>query len=147
MNITSILSKAGTYYLAAAMLLISLSCNRTDMKKTSEQPLLSKQQVEEILLEIYVIEGKARVLIYKEHADKVRLLLNYEMKSLFERYNTNYRQFFGSYSYYMADASVSKKMMSDITNRLIVLEAEQIEKNKLVDSLKNNKLIDSLTIK
>ena len=129
------------------MLLISLSCNRTDIKKTSEQPLLSKQQVEEILLEVYVIEGKARVLIYKEHADKVRLLLNYEMKSLFERYNTNYKQFFDSYSYYMANASVSKKMMSDITNRLIVLEAEQIEKNKLVDSLKNIKLIDSLTIK
>ena len=145
MNITNTLSKIGKYYLAAAMLLISFSCNRTDIEK-SEQPLLSKAQVEEILLEIYVIEGKARVLIYKEHVDKVRMLLNYEMKSLFERYNTNYKQFFDSYSYYMANASVSKKMMSDITNRLIVLEAEQIEKNKLVDSLKNIKLIDSLTV-
>ena len=127
------------------MLLFSFSCSRIAVKKPFEQALLSKEQVEEMLFDIYLIEGKARVMIYNESAERVRLLVNYEMKKMFERYNTSYQQFTESYSYYMGDESVSQKMVSNITNRLIVLEAEQTKKNKLVDSFKR-KSIDSLHI-
>ena len=131
--------------------ILFFSCSRTAVKKPSEQPLLGVQVVEEMLLEIHLIEGKARVLIYSESAEKVKSLLNYEMKNLFERYNTTYKQFTESYSYYMGDASVSKKMMSDITNRLIVMEAKQTKNKKLEDLsssismiLLNKTAIDSL---
>jgi hypothetical protein len=125
--------------MAATLLFISSSCNRTEVGKPSGN-LLNKQQVEELLLEVYFIESKARVLIYNESAEKVKMQLNYEMKTLFERYNTSYQQFVNSYSYYMGDASVSKKMIADITNKLIVLETEQTKNNKSADSLFNNKL-------
>lgn len=116
-------------------ILLFISCDRTNMKKPSEH-LLSRQQVEEMLQEVYLIESKANVLIFNLPTDSVRMLLNYEMKSLFKQYNTTYTQFKDSYSYYMGNASVSKKMVADITNRLIVLEAEQQAKVK-----------DSLTVK
>jgi hypothetical protein len=111
------------------IILLLLSCNRTGMKKPSEH-LLSKKEMEEMLLKIYIIEAKANVLIFNIPVDSVKMLLNYEMKNLFKQYNTTYTQFKDSYSYYMGNAAVSKKMVADITNRLIVLEAEQVEKQK-----------------
>jgi len=117
--------------IAAMLIFISFSCNRADV-----QDILSKQQVEDILLEIFLIDTKAKVIIFNEPADKVRMQLNYDMKNLFEQYNTNYEQFMGSYSHYMKDASISKNMMSNITNRLIVLEAKHTGNIKLIDSLR-----------
>jgi len=125
--------------ITVVVLCLFLSCHRNDVKKPSGH-LLSKQQVEEMLLEIHIIEGKARVIIYNESSEKVRLVLNYEMKKLFERYHTNYQQFTDSYAYYMSDAAVSKKMIADITNKLIVLQTEQSKNNTLTDTLYNDKL-------
>jgi hypothetical protein len=96
------------------------------------------------------------VLIYTEPSEKVRQVLNYEMKKMFERYGITYPQFLESYSYYMGDAVVSKKIISNITNKLIVLEAEH-SKNKLSNSrnyeyfkqyftYKTNKITNTLMI-
>ena len=127
--------KSGRFFLIMIILLGSfVACNRTAMKKPSVG-LLSKQLVEDILIEIYLLEGRTKVIVYYESTEKARMRLNYEIKKIFEHYNTNYKQFVDSYSYYMGNAAISKKMMSDLTNRLIVLEAEQTENTKLIDSL------------
>jgi len=120
------------------------SCNRTELKKPSEH-LLSKQQMEEMLQEVYLIEAKTNVLIFNIPVDSVKMLLNYEMKSLLKQYNATYTQFKDSYSYYMGNADVSKKMVADITNRLIVLEAEIKDSAvmKTSDDVVNNWYADS----
>ena len=122
---------------SCVFVLLLFSCNRTGMKKPSEH-LLSRQQVEEMLQEVYLIESKANVLIYNFPTDSVRMLLNYEMKNLFKQYNTTYTQFKDSYSYYMGNAAVSKKMVADITNRLIVLEAQQVEQQAKKEEKQEN---------
>lgn len=125
--------RSALYLTAIIFVSISFSCHRGDGKKQTN--LLSKQVVEDILLEIYLIEAKAKVIIFNEPADKIRTELNHEMKNLFQQYNTNYEQFINSYSYYMSDSKISKKMMSDITNRLIVMEAKYTGNTKLIDTL------------
>ncbi len=121
-------------FLPLIFLVCISSCNRTAVQKPSET-LLSKQVVEEILVEIYLIEGKMKVLIYNESAEKIRIQVNDEMKNLFKRYNTNYKQYTESYSYYMGDASVSKEMMSDVIDRLVFLQTEQVGNANPKDSL------------
>jgi len=118
--------------LFAVCCLLLVSCNRTGMGKPSER-LLSKQEVEDMVLEIYLIEAKSSVLVFNMPLDSVRVQLNYEMKDLFKRYNTTYTQFKSSYLYYMGNASVSKKMIANITNRLIVLETEQTKNDKPIN--------------
>ena len=121
------------YLITIIFVCISFSCQRGDEKKQSN--LLSKQVVEDILLEIYLIEAKAKIIIFNQSTDKIRMELNHDMKNLFKKHNTNYEQFINSYSYYMSDGKISKKMMSDITNRLILMEAKYTGNTKLIDSL------------
>ena len=126
--------RVGKYLIVAFFVCISFSCNRFNLFESSNS-FLSKEQVEDILLEIYLIEAKAKVMIFSEPAEKVRIQVNRDMQHLFEHNNITYKQFIDSYSHYMKDVATSKKMMTNITNRLIVLEAKHTGNIKLIDSL------------
>jgi hypothetical protein len=130
--------RRGIYYSGYIILLsLSVACQHSNTMLKPTGTLLENQDVENILLELYLIDGQARVRIYNEPVNKIREWLNSEMKNTFKQHNTTYKQFTDSYSYYMANAETSKKMMTNVINRLIKMQAEQVETNRKIDSVTN----------
>ncbi|MDR0604951.1 MAG: DUF4296 domain-containing protein [Bacteroidales bacterium] len=132
---TGLFKSGKQYILTIFFVLVLVSCHYTPLQK-QEKPPLDKQLVENILIEMYLLEGKVRVYIYHETPEELKIRVSNEINQLFERYNITYKQFTDSYSYYMSDdAETAKKIMSDITNKLIMLQTEQTNKTKQVDTL------------
>lgn len=132
--------KAGRKYIlwTVFLVLVLCSCEHIPLQK-KEKPPLDKQTMEDILTEMYLLEGKIRVYIYHESPDSLKIRVSKEMSQLFTRYNTTYKQFTDSYLFYMGeDAEIAKKIMSNITNRLILLETEQKNNTKQLDTLNNH---------
>jgi hypothetical protein len=75
-------------------------------------------------------EGEMKVLIFNHPIEELKIWMNTKMEQLFKQYHTDYYQFTESFTYYMSDTKTSKKIMEDVTNRLIKLQTEQTEKDK-----------------
>jgi hypothetical protein len=119
---------------------VLFSCNHPLLQKQGKPPL-DKQTVENILIEMYLLEGKIRVYLYQETPENLKIWVNSEINKLLKKYNITYKQFTDSYSCYMGDdAKTAKEMMSNITNRLIILETELKRNTKQTDSLNNQKI-------
>jgi hypothetical protein len=110
--------------------MLLFSCNSSLSVPKPEEPLLEQQTVEDIILEFYLIDAEAKIRIYNEPVTMIRTDLNNRMTALFKQHNTNYKQFTSSYVYYMSDADVAGKIMSNVVNRLIKLQTEQQRKEK-----------------
>jgi hypothetical protein len=131
------LFQLGKRYILTIFLVVALlSCNYNRPQKQEKLPL-DKQLVEDILIEMYLLEGKVSVFyIYQETPEELKIRVSNEINQLFKRYNISYKQFTDSYSYYVGgNAETAKKLMSDITNKLIVLQTEQMNSIKQVDTL------------
>jgi hypothetical protein len=134
---SGILKSGKPFLLTIFLTFVMSSCNNIHLQKTEKQ-YIDKQIMKDILIEMYLLEGKIKVYIYHETPDKLKIRVSDEINSLFKRYNITYKQFTDSYSYYMGDdAETAKKIMSDITNQLIVLQTEQMRNIKQVDTLNN----------
>jgi hypothetical protein len=131
-------TRRSPFLLTVLFIFILFSCDYIPLQK-KEKPPLDKQTIEDILTEMYLLEGKIRIYMYHETPDSLKIWVNNEMSQLFKRYNTTYKQFTNSYLSYMGDDSeVAKKIMSNITNRLILLETEQKKNTKQLDTLNNH---------
>jgi len=73
-----------------------------------------------------------RVRIVNEPLDELKIWVNVEMNNLFKKHNVDYNQFEDSYIYYMTDKKTSKKIMENTVNRLVKLQAEQVQTIKQV---------------
>ncbi|MDR1878531.1 MAG: DUF4296 domain-containing protein [Bacteroidales bacterium] len=117
-------------YILSCCAMLLFSCNSSLSVPKPEEPLLEQQTVEDIILEFYLIDAEAKIRIYNEPVTMIRTDLNNRMTALFKQHNTNYKQFTSSYVYYMSDADVAGKIMSNVVNRLIKLQTEQQRKEK-----------------
>jgi hypothetical protein len=132
---TGLFKSGKQYILTVFFAFVLVSCHYTPLQK-QHSPHLDKQLVEDILIEMYLLEGKIRVYIYHETPEELKVRVSDEINQLFKRYNITYKQFTDSYSYYMGDdAETAKKIMSNITNKLIVLQTEQTNNIKQVNTL------------
>ncbi|MDR2409692.1 MAG: DUF4296 domain-containing protein [Bacteroidales bacterium] len=132
---TGLFNSGKQYLLTIFLVFVLVSCHNTHLRK-QEKASLDKQLVEDILIEMYLLEGKIRVYLYHETPEELKIRVNNEINQLCKRYNITYKQFTDSYAYYMGDdAETAKKMMSDITNKLIMLQTEQMNNTKQTDTL------------
>jgi hypothetical protein len=100
------------------------SCKNT--KQSPPANILPKATVEDILLEMCLIDGEMKVLIFNYPIEELKIFMNVRMEQLFTQYHTDYNQFTESYTYYMSDIKTSKQMLEDVTNRLIKRQTEEI---------------------
>lgn len=102
--------------------------------KTSSPPkdILPKHVVENILVEMCLIEGEMKVLVFNHSIEELKVRMSTQIDEVFEEYNTDYENFTESFSYYMSDNKSSKKIMEDVTNRLIKLQTEETGKKIMV---------------
>jgi hypothetical protein len=135
---TRLLKTGKQFLLAILFIVVFSSCNHTRPQKLENLPM-KEQLIEDILVEMYLLEGKTKVYLYQTTPDSLKVWVNNEVEQLFKRYNTNYKQFSDSYFHYMGDALMSKKIMTNVTNRLILLQTEQIGNSKQIDSLNKKK--------
>ena len=113
------------------IILFFISCNN---KSTIVPPenLISKETVEDVLVEMYLIEAEMRVRIVNEPLSDLNIWINIEMNNLFKKHNITYQQYADSYTYHMTDKKNSKKTMENAVNRLVKLQAEQVKTIKQV---------------
>jgi hypothetical protein len=100
------------------------------MNKASSPPkhILPKHVMEDILVEMCLIEGEMKVLVFTYPIEDLKTRMNTKMEDVFKENNTNYDNFTESFSYYMSDSKSSKKIMENVTNRLIKLQTEETGK-------------------
>ena len=113
------------------IILFFISCNNKSTIALPEN-LVSKEIIEDVLVEMYLIEAEMRVRIVNEPLDELKIWVNVEMNNLFKKHNVDYNQFEDSYIYYMTDKKTSKKIMENTVNRLVKLQAEQVQTIKQV---------------
>ncbi len=116
--------KIRTFFIISLLCLSVFSCENTS-STTPPENILTKETVENILLEMYLIEGEIKVLIHNHSIEELKIWMNIKMEELYKEYHTDYSQFTESFTYYMSDTKISKKIMEDVTNRLIKLQTEQ----------------------
>ncbi|MBO4581269.1 MAG: DUF4296 domain-containing protein [Bacteroidales bacterium] len=126
------------YTVILFLLLISsgISCSHSKVKKPSH--LMSKAEVEEVVYQIYVIEGEARLLYMEYPSTTVRRWVNETMNSLFAAHDVNYAVVKENINYYYSDAAQAKAMQTAVTNRLLQKQAQiskQVIKTVLPDTI------------
>ena len=57
------------------------------------------------------------------------------LNKIYKKNNTDHKQFMTSYSYYMNDTDLSSKIMENIINQLVELQAKEETKQKEKDSI------------
>ena len=100
-----------------------LSCKNN--KQSPPENILSKETVENILVEMCLIDGEMKVLIFNHPIEELKTWMNIRVEQLFIQYHTDYSQFTESFTYYMSNTKTSKQITGDVTNRLIKLQTEQ----------------------
>ena len=113
--------------------LFFLSCTACENKKERlEKPidLLEKKAFEAILLEVYLIEGDVRFHLRNEHLDSLRIRITTQMNAMYKENNTDHEQFTKSYIYYMNDPTLSAKIMKNISNQLVEMQAKEEVRQK-----------------
>ncbi|MBP5412869.1 MAG: DUF4296 domain-containing protein [Bacteroidales bacterium] len=116
---------------------LSISCSHYKVKKPSH--LMSKAEVEEVVYQIYVIEGEARLLYMEQPANEVKRWVNETMNALFAAHEVDYNIVKENINYYYADEKQAKAMQTDVTNRLLQKQAQitkQVqETNRVTDTI------------
>lgn len=121
--------KIRTYFIISFLCLSVFSCKNTS-SITPPKNILTKETVENILLEMCLTEGEMKVLIFNHSIEELKIWMNTKMEQLFIQYHTDYSQFTESFTFYMSETKTSKKIMEDVTNRLIKLQAEQTDNHE-----------------
>ena len=113
------------------ILLFFASCHKKPIIVPPEN-IVQIETIEEMLVKMYLIEAEMRVRIVNEPLSDMKTWVNLEMNNLFKKHNTTYIQYIDSYTYYMTDKKISKKIMGNAVNRLVKLQAEQVQAIKQV---------------
>jgi len=119
------------FILLITFILSFVSC---DGKQTIAPPenVLSKEKVEDVLVDMYLLEAEMRVRIVNENINDIKTWINVEMKILLKKHQVEYNQYTESLTYYMTDLKTSKKIMENAVNRLVKLQAEHTQRVKQV---------------
>ena len=119
------------FILLITFILSFVSCDR---KQTIAPPenVLSKEKVEDVLVDMYLLEAEMRVRIVNENINDIKTWINIEMKILLKKHQVEYKQYTESLTYYMTDLKTSKKIMEHAVNRLVKMQAEHTQRTKQV---------------
>ncbi|MDR1792318.1 MAG: DUF4296 domain-containing protein [Bacteroidales bacterium] len=103
-------------------------CRQSEVKKPDN--LLEMTVVENILLDLHLTEATVRVKMFNQNEIDMNKWQKNEIVDLFKKYNTDYQQFEKSLNYYMSDKKKSKKIIDNIVNRLVKMQAKKNDNKK-----------------
>ncbi|MDY0014828.1 MAG: DUF4296 domain-containing protein [Bacteroidales bacterium] len=119
------------------------SCTRT-YESSTPKDLIDKQQMEDILVEIFMTEASVRNCVLTNQMDSLDIWTAQQMNAVLEKKNVSYTRFINNYNYYMGHEDLSKELMEQVVNRLVKMETEatievQKSRKQTTTDLKNIK--------
>lgn len=118
------------------ILIFSFCCFFSCTKKQDSaipKDLIDKQQMEDILLEVYMLEASIRTCTITNQTDSLDIWTAQQMNALLEKRNITYPQFLNNFNYYMGHEDLSKELMEKVVNRFVKMETEatiQVQKSR-----------------
>lgn len=109
--------------LCMSLLFMVVACKHYKVAKPKH--LMPKADVEEMLYQMYIIEGKARLLRMDSSTMLLREWTNEEVNALLDSFHVDYPTFKANMDYYFTDEEQAKAIQMNITNRLLQKQAQQ----------------------
>ncbi len=110
-----------------AVLLLGMACQR--MKAEKPKNLYSQTEIEQILHDIYLLEGEYRIRQMDTSVVNKKEWLHKEMNRIMENHHIQYNDFKDNLNYYMSNDEIAKGMLKKITEQMIeektILEKKQ----------------------
>lgn len=108
------------------------SCTRKQ-ENSVPKDLIDKQQMEDILVEVYMLEASVRTCVVTNQTDSLDIWTAQQMNALLEKRNITYAQFLNNFNYYMEHEDLSAELMEKVVNRFVKMETEatiQVQKSR-----------------
>ncbi len=105
------------------LLFLVVACKHYNINKPKQ--LMTANDVEEVLYQMYIIEGKARLLRMDSSNWVLRRWTNEEVNALLDSFHVDYPTFKANMDYYFANEEQAKAIQMNITNRLLQKHAQQ----------------------
>lgn len=115
-----------------------LACTR-QYESTAPKDLISQKEIEEVLVDVYVLEAAVRTCTLSNQTDSLNLWTSQQMNAILKKGNITYQQFLNSYYYYMGHEESAQKIMENVVNQLIkeettaMLRIQKLNKDTAVD--------------
>ncbi len=127
-------------------LVLCFACQRKNYYVQKPTIELSQQQVENILYDIYILEGQCREKLFNNSSNIMRTYVIEHMNTIMNKYGVTYKDFEANLDYYYYDNEKLKEIQINVTNRLLQ-DVAKIEKQIKSDSIVNIHKNDSLKLK
>ena len=119
------------------------SCTRK-YESSTPKDLINKQQMEDILVEVYMTEASIRNCIITNQMDSLEIWTAQQMNAILDKNKVSYTRFVNNYNYYMGHEELAKDLMEQVVNRLVKMETEatievQKSRKQTTPNLKNIK--------
>lgn len=109
------------------LLMLSICCLCSCTRKyesSTPKDLINKQQMEDILVEVYMTEASIRNCVITNQMDSLDIWTAQQMNAVLDKKNVTYVRFLNNYNYYMGHEDLSKELMEQVVNRLVKMETE-----------------------